>query len=226
MQLKPPPTPIPLPPTHGGTGTSTTFTAGSIVFIGAAGVYAQDNGNLFWDNANDRLGIGTATPGNHVHVLFSEAILNSIVQAQVYIRNSLAAAQGHATITLDKGATNAVAAFNFCTGTALEWDVGVYLGNIYFREWTGGAMCVVFETGAPADSLRVKASGQVECSGGPLKVKSYTVAGLPAAGTAARVAFASNGRKAGEGGGAGTGVLVFDDGTAWRACDTGATVAA
>ncbi len=54
----------------------------------------------------------------------------------------------------------------------------------------------------------------------------YTVAGLPAAGTAGRVAFASNGRKNGEGAASGTGVLVFDDGTAWRACDTGATVAA
>jgi hypothetical protein len=40
------------------------------------------------------------------------------------------------------------------------------------------------------------------------------------------VAFASNGRKNGEGAAAGTGVLVFHDGTAWRACDTGATVAA
>ena len=39
-------------------------------------------------------------------------------------------------------------------------------------------------------------------------------------------AFASNGRKNGEGAGAGTGVLVFFDGTAWKACDTGATVAA
>lgn len=39
-------------------------------------------------------------------------------------------------------------------------------------------------------------------------------------------AYASNGRKNGEGVGVGTGVLVFHDGTAWRACDTGATVAA
>lgn len=39
-------------------------------------------------------------------------------------------------------------------------------------------------------------------------------------------AFASNGRKAGEGAGAGTGVLVFYDSTNWIACDTGATVAA
>lgn len=39
-------------------------------------------------------------------------------------------------------------------------------------------------------------------------------------------AYASNGRKNGEGAGLGTGVLVFYDGTAWRACDTGATAAA
>ena len=38
--------------------------------------------------------------------------------------------------------------------------------------------------------------------------------------------FATNGRKNGEGAGAGTGVLVFYDGTNWKACDTGATVAA
>jgi hypothetical protein len=48
---------------NGGTGTATAFTAGSVVFAGASGVYTQDNANFFWDNANDRLGIGTATPG-------------------------------------------------------------------------------------------------------------------------------------------------------------------
>ena len=59
----------------------------------------------------------------------------------------------------------------------------------------------------------------------PWGLASYTVAALPA-GTAGDTAYASNGRKNGEGAGAGTGVLVFKDGTAWRACDTGATVAA
>ena len=47
---------------YGGTGTATAFTAGSVVFAGASGVYAQDNANLFWDDTNNRLGIGTATP--------------------------------------------------------------------------------------------------------------------------------------------------------------------
>jgi len=63
-------------------------------------------------------------------------------------------------------------------------------------------------------------------AGVPVRMPTYTVAGLPAVSVAGDTAFATNGRKAGEGAGSGTGVLVFSDGTAWRACDTGATVAA
>ena len=51
--------------TYGGTGTTTAFTAGSVVFAGASGVYTQDNANLFWDNTNDRLGIGTSSPSSN-----------------------------------------------------------------------------------------------------------------------------------------------------------------
>ena len=51
-----------LVPANGGTGTSTAFTAGSVVFAGASGVYAQDNASLFFDDTNNRLGIGTVSP--------------------------------------------------------------------------------------------------------------------------------------------------------------------
>lgn len=51
-----------LPVGNGGTGTGTTFTTGSVVFITASGVHAQDNSNFFWDDTNNRLGIGNATP--------------------------------------------------------------------------------------------------------------------------------------------------------------------
>jgi hypothetical protein len=37
--------------TRGGTGTSTQFTQGSVVFAGAAGVYTEDNAGFNWDNA-------------------------------------------------------------------------------------------------------------------------------------------------------------------------------
>jgi hypothetical protein len=59
----------PLSVGQGGTGTATAFTAGSVVFAGASGVYSQDNANLFWDDTNNRLGIGTATPTGRLDVV-------------------------------------------------------------------------------------------------------------------------------------------------------------
>jgi hypothetical protein len=40
-----------------------TFTQGSVIFAGAAGLLSQDNANFFWDDTNNSLGVGTAAPG-------------------------------------------------------------------------------------------------------------------------------------------------------------------
>jgi hypothetical protein len=53
---------------NGGTNTSTAFTAGSVIFAGTSGTYTQDNSNLFFDNTNNRLGIGTASPNYKLDV--------------------------------------------------------------------------------------------------------------------------------------------------------------
>jgi hypothetical protein len=53
---------------NGGTGTATAFTAGSVVFAGASGVYSQDNASLFWDDTNNRLGIANASPSANLTV--------------------------------------------------------------------------------------------------------------------------------------------------------------
>ncbi|TSD02448.1 MAG: hypothetical protein Athens071424_44, partial [Parcubacteria group bacterium Athens0714_24] len=42
-------------------GVLTGATAGSVLFAGS-GTFAQDNANFFWDDSNNRLGIGTTTP--------------------------------------------------------------------------------------------------------------------------------------------------------------------
>ncbi len=55
---------------------------------------------------------------------------------------------------------------------------------------------------------------------------SYTVAGLPANAAPGQRAFASDGRKPGEGPGFGTGMLCFFDGSNWISVSSGTAVAA
>ncbi len=57
-------------------------------------------------------------------------------------------------------------------------------------------------------------------------VPAVTVANLPTPQQAGRVRFATDGRKTGEGVGAGTGTLVYDDGVAWRRVADDTTVVA
>jgi len=43
-------------------------TEGSIFFAGVGGILAEDNANLFWDDTNDRLGIGNNSPDSAIHL--------------------------------------------------------------------------------------------------------------------------------------------------------------
>lgn len=63
---------------RGGTGTGTAFTAGSVVFAGASGTYSQNNANFFWDNTNNRLGIGTTTPSSSFDVLSTSGTIANL----------------------------------------------------------------------------------------------------------------------------------------------------
>lgn len=64
-----------LPTSGGGTGNSTAFTAGSVVFASSSsGSYTQNNSNFFWDNSTIGLGIGTNTV--HCPLQFASATAN------------------------------------------------------------------------------------------------------------------------------------------------------
>jgi hypothetical protein len=56
------------------------FSTGSVLFTGPDGVISQDNSNLFWDNTNNRLGIGKNTPQYHLHVQHSSDTDGIIIQ--------------------------------------------------------------------------------------------------------------------------------------------------
>jgi hypothetical protein len=69
LALSPAPRSGVAPPSEGGTGTSTQFTTGSVVFAGASGVYSQDNANFFWNDTSNFLGLGTASPSSRLNMV-------------------------------------------------------------------------------------------------------------------------------------------------------------
>lgn len=75
--------------TNGGTGTATAFTAGSVVFAGASGVYSQDNSNLFFDDTNNRLGVATNTPASvfEVQATATGTTPNAVKTYTSYVQN-------------------------------------------------------------------------------------------------------------------------------------------
>ncbi|WP_439539461.1 hypothetical protein [Sphingomonas sp.] len=79
-----------------------------------------------------------------------------------------------------------------------------------------------------ADALRINFTSLQTSFLYPPKLPSYTVAGLPSTTTygVGSKAFASNGRRAGEGAGTGTGCPVWSDGTNWRTFYDNSIVAA
>ena len=68
--------------------TNTSLTTGSVLFTGAAGLVTQDNANLFWDDTNNRLGIGTATPTGSldIHSTGTNAFFNGTGTNNAYLQ--------------------------------------------------------------------------------------------------------------------------------------------
>jgi hypothetical protein len=112
-----------------------------------------------------------------------------------------------------------------------NWITGVY--NRLGQETDKVDAAHALATGAVPQGTEVIASGGLQIGGslgGNIGVALYAavtaVAMLPATSDLGDWAYAIDGRKNGEGGGSGTGTPVWWDGAAWKAPDTGATVAA
>jgi|TARA_Y100000310_G_C20704007_1_gene833030 hypothetical protein len=115
-----------LPPTDGTSGqviqtdgngilsfvthTVSGFTEGSTLFAGSTGEITEDNANFFWDDTNDRLGIGIGAPTANLHI------------------------EGSATdTTLQKldGATNAYTGTSAYQGYDVDMDISTSGGNAF-----------------------------------------------------------------------------------------------
>lgn len=117
---------------NGGTGTATSFTTGSVVFAGSSGVYTQDNANFFWDDSNNRLGIGVNSLTSKLHIKgassggsgdFTNAITNVKIDGDTGFWRA-GFISGDATIS---------GVFNFEEGKDVYFGESADSGNYFFR---------------------------------------------------------------------------------------------
>lgn len=67
-----------VPNNKGGTGTSSVFSPGSIVFVGASGIYTEDNARLYYDPTNHFLLLNGATYHNSILHVASDSIRHGV----------------------------------------------------------------------------------------------------------------------------------------------------
>lgn len=181
---------------NGGTGTSTAFTQGSIVFAGASGAYSQDNANLNWDDTNNTLGVGRTASAN-VRI-YAKGGTTGSGAFQFYGENS--AATGCFGVRDDGGFFTGLAAlspYNLTTTAAANLVVGAD-GYLYRSTATSGSGTVTSvdvsggATGLTTSGGPITTSGTITI-GGTLAVTSGGTGATTASGARTNLGAAASG---------------------------------
>ena len=122
-----------LPVANGGTNTSTAFTAGSVVFAGASGTYTQDNSGIFYDNTDDRIGIGTASPIEKLHIIGQIKMTGATIASGLTKNISISGAQN---FTDDEVKTISAANVTFI----MVADNNTGAGALFFASYASGTI--------------------------------------------------------------------------------------
>jgi hypothetical protein len=85
-------------------GSITSATAGSVLFAGTSGVLQQDNTNFFWNDSNNRLGIGTNSPSYTLDVSGTARISNDVLVSRNF--------SGTTSLTISNTSSSAIATSN------------------------------------------------------------------------------------------------------------------
>ena len=203
-----------------GSIASNAYTAGSVLFAGNSGIISQDNTNIYFDDANNRLGLATTAPQQTLHVkgkteLEGGGVTANLADQIVFAASTVPTSYLHKLQTSHDStvAINNKITFDMWNGsTNLPMFSISGSGNSQFRGnlLVGGALTVTNGSGINAISVTTQFPQGI--SGSHTKLAegtSYLIAGTNVTittGSNGAVTIASTG-----GGGSGTGT-GFNDG--------------
>jgi hypothetical protein len=120
-------------------GGSPAGTTGAVQFNNA-GAFAADSANFFWDDTNDRLGIGTNAPTTALQVNTSSASLNGILINQT-------------------GGTSNFSSIGLANGGSIRASLGMNLntGEVRLSALSGGYFPTIYSNGVEA--MRIETNG-------------------------------------------------------------------
>lgn len=123
-------------PTFAGI-TLSGMTSGSVFFAGTSGVVSQDNANLFWDDTNNRLGIGTTSLSSPLHILKTAA---AAITPAIRVENLSSSAGTGASIDFyhDNAGTTATGRIRFQRST-----LGAAFGDYFIDLGASGSFANV-----------------------------------------------------------------------------------
>ncbi len=133
--------------TFSGTLTLSGLTQGSLLFAGASGVLSEDNSNLFWDDPNNRLGVGTDSPEVKFHIKNSGGSVQLLLQSL---------ATSDATIRIRNGASSKWTFGNDASNDEFIISTGSILGTPKLTILQNGKVGIGTGANAPNAPLEVK----------------------------------------------------------------------
>jgi hypothetical protein len=141
------------------------LTVGSVLFAGPSGAIAQDNANLFWDDTNDRLGIGTITPTSSLDVNPSSG--TSFIRARGTSSSLIldhTTANSFSSLSFrESGSTLFLAGTGVYTADTTNFDIGTAgAGNTFIRVTSTGK--IGLNVTSPSSWLTLAAPNSVTTS--------------------------------------------------------------
>jgi hypothetical protein len=146
-------------------GSITSATAGSVLFAGTSGVLQQDNANLFWDDTNNRLGIGTASPASTLDIRYSGTAQQTMMR--IFSPNQQVGAVGLGNaFSIGVSASNTNAAewlFDYAGSgsTSNSQGFGFYGSAAFFRLYASNVVAISMGNVVPTSKMQINGNAAI-----------------------------------------------------------------